>query len=254
MTGNRSRILILVGATLFGLYAIAIARGSANASNVAQLLGGLAAVISCAWMAWRSRGIERYWRVLTGLGMLGWAIGQAIYSWHRLVAGSQLESPSWADVCYLSLPAFASIALVLLVSDRTARSKTDPETILRRTHASIVVCAVVISGAMFIVTWSTQDANLGLDKGGTIIGIIYLITDIIVLVLAFLFISVWVVSQQFRLQLWILAAALASIGISDGLYAYLISAGLEQMPPSDVGFVMGPFLISVAATIPPQTQ
>jgi hypothetical protein len=251
VTKWRLRVLAVTGLVLAVLYLLGVQERSPDFSNIAQLVAGCTAAAMCHWVGWRCRGPERAWRVLTGIGMTGWSAGQLIYSWYRFIAGRQLGSPSWADAGYLSLPVFTLVALVLLVSDRVGLGASDPETNWRRTRAALTVCAVVISGAMFVVTWSTRGSGRSGPDPSVVVGIIYLISDIITVVMAGLLITVWRVGPAYRTQLRLLALALASIALSDGLYAYLVNQGLEQFPPTDAGFVVGPYLVAVAAAVMP---
>ena len=80
--------------------------------NGAQLGAGVTAAVACAWTAGRRQGPERTWRTWMAVGMAGWAIGQAIWSYYQVFADVPLPSPSAADVGYLTMPAMAVPALL----------------------------------------------------------------------------------------------------------------------------------------------
>src|SRR4029450_6084810 len=60
----------------------------------AQLAAGVAAAVACFWTARRYNGIQRRWRVLMGVGMAGWSVGQAIWSWDQIDLDNAFAVPS----------------------------------------------------------------------------------------------------------------------------------------------------------------
>src|SRR5262245_31556420 len=75
--------------------------------DAAQLGAGLAAAPLCWWTSRRVTGVERTWRRLMAVGMLGWSVGQAFWSWYQIFSDTPLPSPSIADIGYLTMPVLA---------------------------------------------------------------------------------------------------------------------------------------------------
>ena len=84
--------------------------------NSAQLAAGVFAAVACWWTARRHTGAQRRWRLLMAVGMAGWSVGQAIWSWYQIFADTPLPCPSLADVGYLTMPVLALPALLTLGS------------------------------------------------------------------------------------------------------------------------------------------
>src|SRR5438270_9504037 len=158
MASNRIRLPLTV-ATVAVLFAVSLSSSGVVTRSVAtviddgaQLTAGLSAAVACLWTAWYRRGVERGWRMLVGIGMAGWSIGQAIWSWYQIFADTPLPSPSPADVGYFTLPVFAFAALLVLAKDRTPGGTRDPGP---RSRPVLVLDGLVVVGALFIVTWCT---------------------------------------------------------------------------------------------------
>jgi hypothetical protein len=74
--------------------------GEVIVDDAAQLIAGLSAATLCWWTSRRVTGVERNWRRLMAVGMLGWSIGQAFWSWYQIFSDTPLPSPSIADIGY----------------------------------------------------------------------------------------------------------------------------------------------------------
>src|SRR5947199_312298 len=215
----------------------------------AQLAAGLSAAVACLWTARYRRGVERRWRGLVGIGMAGWSVGQAIWSWYQIFADTPLPSPSPADVGYFTLPVFAFAALLALAKDRTPGGTRDPGP---RSRPVLVLDGLVVVGALFVVTWCTAlgavvrtDAS---DLFAFLVAIGYPLTDWILVVMVVLLLATYRVVYRRRTQLVLLGLGLVGISVSDSIFAYLVAVGAAEMPPVlNTGFVAGPALIAVAA-------
>jgi hypothetical protein len=67
--------------------------------DAAQLAGGLFAAVCCGLSARRSRGVRRNWRRLMAIGLVGWSVGQLIWSYTRSSSGCRCRrrrGPTWA--------------------------------------------------------------------------------------------------------------------------------------------------------------
>ena len=249
-------LLIVVLATLIAVNGLAL-WGDTFAmwiDNAMQLGAGLTAAV-CGWVVGRRmRGAQRWWRLLIGLGMLGWSCGQFVWSWYQLVDGEGLPSPSLADVGYLTFPGFALAGLFVLARAReqTGGERWLPTQWNAHFGAALVLDGLVVTGSLFILTWAAALAAAGAGdrarradlggghrlsavgprprRGGGAAG------------------GVRPGGPAVPGQ----PAAARRPGswrwpCSDSVFAYLVSIGAESMKPwSDAGFVLGPVFIAYA--------
>jgi diguanylate cyclase (GGDEF)-like protein len=213
----------------------------------AQLAAGILAATSCLWTARRVRGPERTWRQLMGVGMVGWSLGQALWSYYQIFSDTPLPSPSWADVGYLTMPVMALPALLSLAVEPPPHA----DDALR--HGSVVffLDGLVVVGSLFILTWATALGAVVHSVAPTVpafaVAVAYPTTDLMLVVIVVLLAVTSRVPRLLRGQLWLLGAGLVGISASDSIFAYLVSTGAEEMPPaSNVGFIVGPLLIAIA--------
>jgi diguanylate cyclase len=226
--------------------------------NAMQLGAGVTAAV-CGWVVGRRMsGPQRWWRLLIGMGMLGWSAGQFIWSWYQLVDHEGLPSPSLADVGYLTLPGFALAGLFVLAR---ARERPGGERFLPgqwNAHfgAALVLDGLVVTGSLFILTWT---AALGQLVQATepaalawAVAIAYPISDLVLVVVAVLLVVFDRVDRPYRPNLLLLATGIVALACSDSIFAYLVSIGAESMKPwSDAGFVLGPVFVAFAlVTVP----
>ena len=231
--------------------------------DVGQLAGGVFATVCCG-VTWRRAvraGRPRHawlWRLLLGLGTLGWTLGQAVWSWYQLVAQRALPSPSLADVGYFALPFFALPALLVVPPGpgRWAHTPDDPSPFPRsERHGRLLLGldALVIVGSLLLLTWSTSlgaVVHAGAPTAGAfLIAVGYPVTDVALVVIVLL---IAVLRRPARPQcLVLLGAGLVALSVSDSFFLYVVSTGAEDMPPVyDIGFLAGPFLIGLAALAP----
>ncbi|WP_367128882.1 diguanylate cyclase [Saccharothrix sp. HUAS TT1] len=222
--------------------------------DLAQLATGLFAAGCCWWTARRTSGPDRRWRLATGLGMLGWSTGQALWTWYQLVERRAVPSPSLADAGYLSVVPFAFVALLVIGNFR--RSGT-PDALLDR-HSPVArlvpaLDALIVVGSLFVLTWTTALGGLvesgNPSRASFLVAIAYPVTDLVLLVI------VVALSADrkvvLRPQLRLLGLGLAGLAASDLAFAYLVSTQAPEVPPlANAGFVIGPALIALAALAP----
>ena len=217
--------------------------------DAAQLFAGVAAAVACLVVARRVYGVERRWRQFMGLGMVGWSIGQALWSYYQIFSDTPLPSPSWADVGYLLMPVGALPALLALAVE--PRPET-PDGVRRQASVVFFLDGLIIVGSLFILTWSTAlgavvDAGAP-DRPAFGVAIAYPITDVMLVAIVVLFAVTRRVPLPYRMQLWLLGFGLVAISLSDSIFAYLVSSGADEMPPAtNFGFIAGPLLVAVAA-------
>jgi len=218
--------------------------------NFAQFSAGLLACVLCLWTARNVEGPERHWRVLMGLGMGGWTIGQAFWSYYQIFTDDLLPSPSMADVGYLTMPVFALPALLSLAVREKSPTAAGGR---RRAWVVFTLDGLLVVGSLFILTWSTALGSV-VQKGAPTTGaftvaIAYPVTDLcLVVIVVLLAVTRWV-PQRYHLQLWLLGSGLVAISASDSVFAYLVSSDAKLQPPAtNAGFILGPLLIALAAT------
>lgn len=218
--------------------------------DLAQLVGGLTAVVCCLWTARRARGADRSWRLLMAIGMAGWSTGQALWTYYRLFDLRAVPSPSWADAGYLTLPVFALPALLVLGSYRSRGHGMQP---FRGSRVRLLLDGLIVVGSLFILTWSTALGSVVHGGAPTAaafaIAIAYPVTDLVLVVIVVLLGSDRRVRWQ--RQLLLLGFGMVALSASDSAFAYYVSRGLPEIPPlADAGFVAGPVLIFLAALAP----
>src|SRR3954465_12483211 len=129
MTGPRLRTQLTVAGVAVSAVLVAdssglLGEGAAIAlDDAAQLAGGLFASVWCGLGARRTRAVRRNWRRLMAIGMLGWSIGQLVWSYYQVFKRTPLPSPSWADVGYLTMPVFALAALLAIAANGIAAQR-----------------------------------------------------------------------------------------------------------------------------------
>ncbi len=220
----------------------------------AQLGGGVFATICCLYGARRTSGVERAWRRLMAIGMVGWSIGQLIWSYYQVFARTPLPSPSWADVGYLTLPVFALAALLTLAATGVAAHRPQVRVggSALRSRLVLALDGLVIVGSLLIFTWATALGTVvraGAPTGlGFAVAIAYPVTDLMLVVIVVLLLATRPVQPRLRSQLVLLGLGLVGLSFSDSIFAYLVASGAESMPPiSNVGFIAGPVLVALAA-------
>ena len=221
--------------------------------NAARLGAAITAAVACAWTARRRQGPERAWRSWMALGMTGWAIGQAIWSYHEVFADVPLPSPSAADVGYLTMPAMAVPALLSLAVAAPRHAMPGE----RYARALYVLDGLVVVGSLFVLTWATSLGTVVRSETPTgsafAVAVAYPLTDLCVVVVVVLLAVMHRVPRPLRAQMWLLASGLVAIAVSDSILAHIVAKGLDEMPPvTDLGFVLGPILVAIAALAAPE--
>jgi diguanylate cyclase len=218
--------------------------------DLAQLVGAIAAVGCCLWTARQARGSDRSWRILMAIGMVGWTVGQGLWTYYRTFDLEGVPSPSPADIGYLTLPVFALPALLVLGSGRSPSPAAQP---FRGSRVRLLLDGLIVVGSLFILTWST--ALGAVVRGGAptaaafAIAIAYPATDLVLVVIVVLLGSDRRVRWQ--RQLLLLGLGMVALSASDSAFVYFVSSGANDIPTLyDTGFVAGPVLVLLAALAP----
>ncbi len=251
--GRRTTACLGVVAVVVGIVSSGILpkQLSVVLDDLAQLICGVAAASICWYTARHRTGAERRWRVLMAVGMACWSAGMLTWALYRSVLHTALPSPSYADIGFFLLPIFSVAALLAVVGKSPRRTE------FGSTHAWItsVLDGMVIVGSLFVLSWSTALGHVVRSEETSslrfLVALMYPITDLVLVVLVGLLAVIADVPRRYRAQLSLLGAGLVCVATSDSLYAYLVAIGAEEMPlVADAGFLAGPVLVALAASVP----
>ncbi|WP_433871801.1 diguanylate cyclase domain-containing protein [Saccharopolyspora sp. CA-218241] len=210
------------------------------------LVAAVAAGTAFAITAFRRPG-RQLWRVTMAVAVLGWATGQAIWTWHRVIDLRPMTFPDIENIFFFMLPVGVLAAFVHIArTERSGRRGYDRAAPL---PVLVLDCLIIIGGLAALLWETTYGAPTGQRRSpGEPLTMFYTITDLVLILLAMLVAitlhSLW----QERLA-WIIGGLLA-IACSDAGYAYMISAGIPAPPATDAGYMLGPALLFIGATVP----
>ncbi|GGG01541.1 hypothetical protein GCM10007304_14420 [Rhodococcoides trifolii] len=249
-TRVRIVLAIVVVIVLISSSGLLDVRHSVMLDDVSQLVGGVVATAACWWTARSRLGAERRWRILMGAGMFGWSIGMVFWGLYRTVFDSPLPSPSIADIGFFVFPVFAAPALLTLVISQRVRPRGST-----RMWAFAILDGSVIVGSLFVLSWTTALGALAHSPPesslGFLVAVMYPITDLVLVGIVLILAVIPKVVARFRAQLWLLLAGMVALALSDSAYAYLVAAGGNTVSPlADAGYIAGPPLIALAASVP----
>lgn len=202
----------------------------------------LIAVTSALLAARAASGKPRVAWLLVALGRFGWMLGAVLFSRYDLT-----HFPSLADVGYLLWPICGCVGLLLYQSARSGQPR-----------AGLILDGVIVATSLFLVAWFAyldvlfQQSDE--SSAGFVVSLAYPVTDTVLLTAT----AVVLVraGTALRLPLALLTIGVAAVTVSDSGFAYLRARSEYHFAsPSDVGWVAGLLLISVAAiasrTAPP---
>jgi len=178
--------------------------------DISSLSGILFAALCSAWAARSARGRVRHgWRAMTA-GLLGWAIGEVIWSYYELVLGyEQSPYPSLADAFYLLYPVGAGVAVVLLSTSNTGRSRI-----------RLVLDGLIVAASLFVVSWISVIENVfragGESHLALAVSLAYPVADVVIITIAWASAVV-----AYRPSMGLLAAGLIIVALSDSVFSGL---------------------------------
>jgi len=208
-------------------------------ANLAQWVFAGAASGACLLASRRATGRRRAAWTAFALGAGCWATGQAIWCWYELVVDRHTPFPSAADAFYLLFPVGAAVGLWLYPA-REARADR-----LRRLLDAVVVVTAVVS-----ISWSTTLGAVARAGGGgasleLVVALAYPLGDILTVTLAVLSLSR---ARGDRQTLVLLMAAMLSMAVADGAFAYFVAVGTYRTGgPLDAGWLVAFLLLILAA-------
>ena len=178
--------------------------------DISSLSGILFAALCSAWAARSARGRVRHgWRAMTA-GLLGWAIGEVIWSYYELVLGyEQSPYPSLADAFYLLYPVRAGVAVVLLSTSTTGRSRI-----------RLVLDGLIVAASLFVVSWISVIENVfragGESHLAVAVSLAYPVADVVIITIAWASAVV-----AYRPSMGLLVAGLIIVALSDSVFSGL---------------------------------
>jgi len=178
--------------------------------DISSLSGILFAALCSAWAARSARGRVRHgWRAMTA-GLLGWAIGEVIWSYYELVLGyEQSPYPSLADAFYLMYPVGAGVAVVLLSTSNTGRSRI-----------RLVLDGLIVAASLFVVSWISVIENVfragGESHLALAVSLAYPVADVVIIIIAWASAVV-----AYRPSMGLLVAGLIIVALSDSVFSGL---------------------------------
>ena len=208
-------------------------------NNLVQMLSAIVAGGVCAFVAWRGSPRRRAGWAAMAVALTGWGLGQTYWSWSEIVAGRETPFPSPADLGFLIFPAAAAVAVLLFQAGSSANWS----------RARAAIDGLIVATSLFIISWVAVLKDVyeaGGDNGFAFgISLAYPVGDIVVGALALLLISRLVTD---RVPMAVLAGGLIAMGVADGGFTYLSTAGTYQTGSIiDVGWVSAFLLCAVAA-------
>ena len=215
--------------------------GGAFATRVVDDIGSLVGVLfaaGCAGWAARSAGgrIRRGWLAMTA-GLLGWALGEVIWSYYEVVLRyEQAPYPSWADAFYLLYPVGAGVAVVFLSTGNSGRSRI-----------RLILDGLIVAASLFLVAWVTViesvfhaggDSRLALG-----VSLAYPIADVVIITIAWASAVV-----AYRPSMGLLLAGLIIIAVTDSVFSAMTAAN-DYFTGNliDLGWLAGCGVLGLAA-------
>jgi diguanylate cyclase (GGDEF)-like protein len=208
-------------------------------NNLVQMLAAIGAGLVCAFVAWRGSPRRRAGWFAVAVALVGWGLGQTYWSWSEIVARRETPFPSPADLGFLIFPVAAATAVLFFQAGTSATWS----------RARAAIDGFIVATSLFIISWVAvlQDVYQagGDNEFAFAISLAYPVSDIVVGALALLLISRLVTD---RLPMVLLSFGLIAMGLADGGFTYLSTAGTYQTGSIiDVGWVTAFLLCAVAA-------
>lgn len=210
------------------------------ACNYGCLAFAVFAAVCTGWAAHRSAGRERLAWVALTVAVAGWAIGSALWIYYELVLHVS-PFPSPADAAYLLFPICAFVGLALIPVGHSGHS-----------HTRLVLDAVIVSAALFQISWVTVLRDVyeagGASRFAVGLAMAYPVGDVIVITVALLLLAR--ARSDHRITLTLLVAGVILMACSDSAFVYLTAHdAYHGGTVADVGWLMGLLVIGVAGLL-----
>jgi diguanylate cyclase (GGDEF)-like protein len=206
--------------------------------SVLLLLTALA-LMSVGRAAVSAQGRVRFAWLTLIVGLLGWAVGGAVWIWSE-ANGHSKPFPSAADIGFIVLPLSAIFALMLFPTTDGAH------------RARYLLDGFLVSGSLFVIAWvllidQIRD-NVAEDRLALVVSLAYPIFDLVALTIAAALLSR--IHPEQRLTVTLLTLGLMAMWFSRGAFIYLAAEHrIGGDYATDIGWVIGLLLITVAAAM-----
>ncbi len=123
----------------------------------------------------------------------------------------------------------------------------------------LVLDGLVVVGSVLMLTWSIALGEMvEASPPGTfafVVALAYPSADLTLVVMFMLLLATKPVPVHLRRELGLLGSGLIGLSVSDGIFAYLVASGADDLPlPTNIGFIVGPVLVGLAALSAAQPQ
>lgn len=197
---------------------------------------GVSAVIAARSCSERDRTA---WTAVA-VGVFGWAVGAAVWSYFDLVADTA-PFPSLADVGYLTF--LGGIALFLVLQLRSS-----PHAVQFRVLLDSVIVGAALFGATWVLAFETVFAAGLSDPVQLVLTLVYPVVDIVLLTVVLMMLAR--APRRRRPGLILVTVALVSIALSDGAYAYFTAVdGYDGQHVIALGWAWGFTLLGFAGLL-----
>ncbi|GAA2705192.1 hypothetical protein Apa02nite_082870 [Actinoplanes palleronii] len=215
-------------------------------TDTAQLAAGAIAAWACLISARSRAGIPRHWRRLAAGGLAAWSSVRLWWVIQDLTGQDPFADRSIFDIGFVVLPGCMLIGLLTVVRTRPRPIPTST----RRDQVALLIDAVLITGSVLALGWSTVPATL-LDRiaaWDTLAwwAAAYPIADLVLFAMVVLLLTTRPDSAAGRRPLVLIGAALVAFGTADSIRLF----GLGPSWLEVAGHLLGPAMIALAALSP----
>jgi diguanylate cyclase (GGDEF)-like protein len=175
---------------------------------------GLEVALACICLGRAAvRGPGRWLALPLGLGLLGWALGDVVWTVES-VGGASPPTPSAADIFYLALYPFAYLAVMLVLRRQLGRFQ--PSLWLDGAVAGLSAAAICAAFAFDTILRATHGS-----PAAVAVNLAYPIGDLVLLALV---VGAVVVAPGLPLRLLLLVAGCALLAVGDTVYLFQSAA------------------------------
>jgi diguanylate cyclase len=205
-------------------------------SDIIIGLAAGAAGVACLAASRRQGGWPGRGWLLIGLGMLCWALGEAVWSYYEVVLSIEVPFPSLADALFLLMVPLTLVGMAARLNFQRAALRT-------------LFDAIMVSGSLLFISWPTvlEPTYRAGDQSpfDRSIALAYPIGDIVVASMAFVLLSQ--TPRQAR-GTWALAGTgMLGLAVADSGFVYLTAhEAYSSASIIDPGWFIGFLLIALA--------
>lgn len=248
LRGWRAFALAAVGAALATIAFVGVLEFQPGGEKVAiavddigEALAALAAAGACALTASRSDGkLRRGWALLAA-SAAAWCAGEIIWCVYDVGLGIASPFPSLADVGFLAAVPLAIAGVLCFWTPPRGTAE----------HWRLWLDGLTIALALTFTAWSLGLQQIELSPGTLserAFGLAYPVGDI--LIATILILAIRRATRFHHGRMLLLLGGLAANAIADSVFAYMTAMGNYQTLLVDTGWVIGYFMIALAALWP----